>query len=208
MPTGYTEGVDSGKVTTLSDYLTECAKAFLWEYREDLRFSDPLPETTTFRDGILEHENKSREKTLTAIYELEGLSDAECEARAKAEAEARRAEKERSIADQLARHARHKAMFAQVNAWECPPELAKIKEFMLEQLTTSDPGADVSFYHRYYPDEPTLTAAEWRARARAGLQSTLAKQDERIAQQEENRTFEKTRLGILRAEIARLSATT
>lgn len=169
MPTSYTADVHSGKTTSLADYMRDCAKAFMFEYRDDLPFSAPLPPTPTFRARLLERcETKARE-SLEAIHALEGMSDAECEAQAKAAFDVRVAEAARINARSDEETARLRAMADKIAAWDAPAPLGELRKFMLDQLHVS--GLGDKPYRWPSPAEPE-TGAEWRERERANRKRT------------------------------------
>jgi hypothetical protein len=135
MPTGYTSDVQEGKVTTLEAFVTNCARAFLWQARDS---SEPDLRKLVSSEGSLSYYVKSLEESKAALAKLESLDEAGWRKIYDDEG----AEAIRFAYDYNKRKAeereRYTAMINKVNAWTPPtPEHVKLKEFMIEQLESS-----------------------------------------------------------------------
>lgn len=202
MPTCYTADVHSGKTTSLADYMRDCAKAFMWEYRDDLPFSAPLPTESTFRAKQVARVEQDERQALDAIYALEGMSDADCEAAAIAEFNEQIASADRYDAEGEIERARLQAMADQIAAWSAPPALTELRSFMLDQLNVS--GLRDKPYKWSRPEGP-LSGADWRARRREHLQRNLDRERENLAKQRAALLREREWLSTLSAELTTLS---
>ena len=201
MPTGYTNEIYEGKELTLAAYLRRCVRAFILDCREE-PIDAPLPERSTYKDDVVASMESHVKAALDTIYELEGLTDAECGARSLAEHEERVAQLTKSNDEKAVVEARYRALLAQIDAWETPHRLTGVRDFMREQLESSIKW-DCSPY-----DMPTapLSGSEWRAeqveharRMHTKWSADLAKQR---AAQAHNNAFMET----LHAELRRLDA--
>ena len=155
MPTGYTCGVVEGEITEFSDFAMRCARAFgaLINMRDDPMDApiptEMLPQTKWHDDRI--------------AADLKRMSEVEAMTLAAADTEALETHRQalafhaKELADKEVVTSRLNAMLAKVRAWQPPtPEHDGMKEFMIEQLTSSLPGD-------YAPSIPALLdGATWR----------------------------------------------
>lgn len=155
MPTGYTAAVESGEITTLTQFALQCARGMgaCVTMRED-PWDTPIPErfepSTKYSEERLAHAR-------ALLAEVDALTDEECDTRARAEYEvALQRHKDYEAARDL-RNERHHAMLEKVRKWHTEAE--GIREFMIEQLTIS-----IDNYRGMEPQE--LTGAEWRVDTR------------------------------------------
>lgn len=135
MPTGYTYGVQEGKVTTLEDYAKTCARAFLWQSR-DSNEQDLLKLISD--EKTVEYYVKSLAEAEALLFKLDALDedgwrklydDEHKELKAFEDGYNARKELERN---------RYTEMLEKVQAWT-PPTVTHhdLKKFMVEQLESS-----------------------------------------------------------------------
>ncbi|MFN4091614.1 MAG: hypothetical protein ACK4FG_01805 [Brevundimonas sp.] len=132
MPTGYTAAVQDGTITELKDFAFRCARAMgaLVSMRE-MPMDAPIPE----RFEPSSYAYSAWEKATQELESLRAMTPEEWEAHAAADLEQRMVRhREFEEKNELYR-SRYTAMIEKVEAWEGAPE--GLKEFMLEQLTTS-----------------------------------------------------------------------
>lgn len=167
MPTGYTENVQSGKVTELKDFALQCARAFgaLIDMRDD-PFDAQIPSEIKPSAYHLDELTKA-EADLAAF---EKMDDDEVRAAAKERNEKALSSYAEACARQERIRANYTAMLEKVNAWTPPtPDHQKFKEFMAEQITISIQGDCYSL------DEPkAITAGEWLSERRQELNWSIA----------------------------------
>jgi hypothetical protein len=198
MQTCYTARVHDGTITDLAGYMRECARAFMFEYRDKLDWNDPIPEQPIVRLEVLADAEKRQREAMDAIYALEGMDDEACAAAALSDFEEMVSSADRLNEKSYVEHSRLRNMAEQVSAWSAPAPLAKLKEFMAEQLVTS--GLMDTPYVWPKPDAP-LSAAEWRANQREHLQRELERAVDAVAKQRLNLQNETLWLRTLRAEL-------
>lgn len=135
MPTGYTYGVQEGKITTLEDFAKSCARAFLWQARDseekDLR-------KLVTGDGTLDYYIKALKEAEDNLAEIESLDDAgwqhkyedKCATQLRYVTEYNKRVNEERI--------RYTKMLEKVKDWTPPSnEHIELKKFMIEQLESS-----------------------------------------------------------------------
>lgn len=133
MPTGYTEEIERGKMTTLREYAWRAARAFLMRMRED-----PTGATipTNAKPDLRYYEPELR-KARAAQQRFERMTIEEARVERNAELAVsisdRHAYRERVIEHNM----RYQAMLDQVEAWQPPDALAGLKKFMIEQINVS-----------------------------------------------------------------------
>lgn len=201
MPTGYTHEIHDGKEVTLADYLRRCVRAFILDCREE-PIDAPLPERSTYKDDVVASYEGHVKAALDTIYELEGLTDAECGARSLAEYEARLAQLTKWNEEKAVVEARYRALLDQVNAWETPHRLRGVRDFMREQLESSIKW-DCSPYEM--PAAP-IPGAEWRAEQVEHARQMHTKWSADLAKQREGQANNNAFMETLHAELKRLDA--
>ena len=170
MPTGYTSDVQDGTITEFRVFAMKCARA--------------MGATVTMRDEP--HSAEIPEVFIPSAYYAEkiesiqaeidrqvALTDEEREAEYKAECK-RIAESEmfRRGERSLYRE-RYEAMLEKVRSWNIPsPEHAGLKEFMVEQLTSS-----IEWDCKNYPSEPPKKETKSEALSRLLEDLNRAKKD-------------------------------
>ena len=171
MATGYTAGVQDGKITTLKDFTFRCARARgdCVMQRDDS--SDALPELPEPSD----YHAKALVKDGERIVELDAMSDEDKAAMALKEYEAEKAFREKSRADDAKSRARYSLMLQRVRAWEPPSEEhAGLKEFMIEQLESSIKfDCHENSAHNRPPDPAKYTPEAWFLRAVEGAERSV-----------------------------------
>jgi hypothetical protein len=158
MATGYTDGVQSGKVTEFSDYAMRCARAFgaLVTMRDD-SMDAPIPTELPVSDWSLTRLAAARAE----LAEVEAMSVEAAAERAVAEhaksVEYRRESVQRADRDRE----RYEAMLAKVREWTPPSsDHVEMKSFMEQQLTLSiDWDCDRSIVE----EQVCLSGEDWRS---------------------------------------------
>lgn len=136
MPTGYTDDVQSGKITEFDDFVWRCARGMgALIMMRDEPWGAPIPErfepSTRYYDKALA-EARARLEGLLAMGPL-----AVREAAQQAYAE-RVKQDDDCHAKKDEQRARYEAMLAKVRAWAPPtPDHVGLKQFMTEQLADS-----------------------------------------------------------------------
>lgn len=199
MPTGYTSEVHDGKTVTLADYLRTCVRAFILDMREE-PIDAPVPERSTYKDDVVAGYEAKVKAALDDIYELEGLTDAECEDRALAEHNKRVAELTRWNEEKAVVEARYRALLNQIDAWETPHRLRGVRDFMREQLEQSIKW-DCSPYE--LPSAP-LSGAEWRDAQVQYSRDAHLRYSADLAKQREGQAHNNAFMETLHAELRRL----
>lgn len=199
MPTGYTADVEDGKITTLAEFIRTCAPAFILGMRESPR-SSPIPERSTYKDDVVADYERRVKAALDTIYELEGLTDQQCDDRAKAEYDARVAQLTGWNDDKKVKAARYEEMLTQTRTWAAPSILSGIKDFMIEQLEKS---LDFDCTPFDLPPPP-LPGAEWRTQEIARTQDMHKRWSEELVKQRGGQRHNNEFMATLHAELARL----
>lgn len=168
MPTGYTAGVQDGRIVEFREFALQCARAFgaLIELRDE-----PLAATVPPPFEPRGYHQKALGEAQAKLAEIEAMDD-RAVARA---AEAAYLESCQFWAEVREKRAtervRYEAMLAKVNAWAPPtPDHQGLKDFMLSQLRES-----IDWDCRDYETEPPRrqTEAEWRTEALAQARNMI-----------------------------------
>lgn len=199
MPTGYTAEIYDGKDMSLAGFVEMVARGFLLELRDEGRDA-PLPATCEYKVAVIQSARDAAAEALDEIYELEGMTDAQCEQRISEEHEKRVAELTGWNVERAAVGERYTAMIAKTEAWVAPAPLAEVKRFMLEQLRQAR-SFDANPFDLPKPPPPV---AEWRAKRMERLRSwhadKLADVEKQTQAKKEGDEFRAT----LVSELARL----
>lgn len=170
MPTGYTHGVQEGKITSLRVYALTCARAFgalimLREESSDAPIPEKFEPDTQYHDDALTITN-------AALAEIPALSADECDKRSAAEFEAAlKSHTDRQI-EKGRQKDRYEEMLGRVSKWEVPADLDGLKDFMASQLRQS---IDFDCSGSYRPDVPIrLTGEQWREKALSAASHDMA----------------------------------
>jgi hypothetical protein len=176
MPTGYTAGIEDGKITTLADYALLCARAF---GATIMQRDDPTADLPKLR-AEESHHAKELAKSVRHLAIIEAMTEGDTEAAAKAEYTKANREYEESSAKRREELARYDALRKQVNAWQPPtPDHVELKKFMLQQI-------EVSTQRWYTPKPPKKhTGAEWRQEQIASTTWSINYHTEGKAKEEE-----------------------
>ena len=159
MPTGYTHAVQEGKITELRPFAMQCARAFgaLIEMRDEPHDA-PIPLWFEPRTDYYDEQIVDGNRRLEALAKM---SADECETAAAADYEGRlNAWGDRS-AERLLQRRRYEEMIAKVTAWNPPEAVNGLKDFMLEQLTTS---ISHDCDGKYDVEPSRLSGCEWLER--------------------------------------------
>jgi len=178
MPTGYTE-ILTHKDIPFSVFAMRCARAFgaTITMRDD-DMSVPIPEEFKPNTRYRDEELKKAQRILDTMPEL---TIAECEAKAADEYNILTNERNNYLKESQTQIKRYRVMLKEVIAWKPPTaEHQCLKDFMIEQLTTSMQHDDMA---GYYNDNPIikLDGEAWRR-----------KQIKEASQEIEYQTKEKT----------------
>lgn len=170
MPTGYTEAVGNGKITTLKQFAMQCARGMgACISMRDEPWDAPIPEC--FEPHISYHEGRlSAARTL--LLELDGLSPVECAARAAADYQEKAKSYEEYKRKRDDENGRYERMLDEVRAWHTEAE--GIREFMMDQLQIS-----IMPMSSLPPHE--LTADEWLRDARLAAMRDITYHEKAIA---------------------------
>jgi hypothetical protein len=156
MTTGYTEGVESGRIKSLKDFAMQCARSFgALIHMRDMPLDAPV-----FKK--IEPEPHYQDSLNAAISELDRIKKLRpCEIiDGAARYNARREEFNRHDREDLTIKAnRIKDMLDQVNAWQPPTiEHVGLKQFMIEQLTITQAHSELP------PPPKPISDQVWLAR--------------------------------------------
>lgn len=126
MPTGYTSGVYSGKITSLRDYATECSKSFFMaaEFLDD-------------PNSLEAHFEKEFHHKFDELRLFLSLSEYDLHARYESEYLLQVKAREVFLINALLVQNRYKTMLEKVEKWEPPADHIQLKTFMLSQLQDS-----------------------------------------------------------------------
>jgi hypothetical protein len=183
MPTGYTQDVINGKVTTAQEFAKECARAFMWNMRDtdraaelrmpernDSYYAEDLPRAT---DELIMWDHSSEEQKYAQWSEYaEEIEKRAVEHRAEAAANRERLTK----------------LLAEVESIGVPETHAEFKKFMVDQLTETI-RYDGTFREDYYKIVPYERWAESRRsellkaihRAADGLREAQERHEKSVA---------------------------
>lgn len=183
MPTSYTYPVHSGEITEFSDFALLCARAFLFDMREE-PLDAPIP-------PVIEVDGYCQDRLAGAharLAELEAMSEDQIVDSWKEVVLRASEERADGARKALEKKERYQAMLAKVRAW-VPPTLEHhaLKNFMIEQLE----GDVERLYIPEYPQPPADPIAWWEDHVIAArddiayYQEVAAKQAERFRRRNE-----------------------
>lgn len=202
MPTGYTSDIHAGKDTSLAGYLRCCVRAFILDLKDE-PFDAPIPERSTYKDEVVANYERQEREALDAIYKLEGMTDAECDAAAQSEYDAELTRMTGYNEEKKQVEARYRAVLAQLHAWDAPPTLHSVRDFMREQLLQS-----IAFdCEPFALPDPPLSGRDWRAAKMARAQQAHANASATLVKQREARARGNAFMETLHAELASLAST-
>lgn len=172
MPTGYTEDVGEGRITTLREFAMICARAFgacitMRDDSMDAQIPERFePELGYYKDRL--------EEAQSLLSELDTISDAEAEIRAEAEFKENLADHEEYQARLNLQNQRYQTMLESVREWRTEAE--GIRDFMIQQL-------DISI-HDYRSEPPIqLSGPEWLKKKRLSALRDIARYEKQIAEE-------------------------
>lgn len=203
MPTGYTEPVQKGEITELSDFALLCARAFgaLITMRDE-PFSKPVPQEfevdPRYQTRLDDAVNKQAE--FWAMLEPEKMEMWE------AEHEERLNYARKRIKECEEQAQRYKAMLAKVEAWK-PPTGAhwELAEFMKEQLQGSIRfDCDISCYSGIILTFPDFE--EWKREKLIDLAAHVTHCERQLAEEVERVNSRNQWLKQLRDSLAEVQA--
>lgn len=179
MPTGYTEGVQSGKITEFKDFACICARAFgALIHLRDEPLSPHIPDDVS---GSSYHKEQAADAE-AQLAALDKLHDDEIRAFAAADNEKKQARHVAYVAERVAEKARYEAMLVKAREWTPPSsDHAGLKDFMIKQLEESI-RFDCSV--AFAAPKP-LDATAWLNARREELQSNLAYHRKNISADDE-----------------------
>ena len=170
MPTGYTAGIESGKITTGKEFLLLCARAFgaCMEMRDE-PLTVPIPkefEVSPYYQYMVA-ETCEKIAKLKMMPQEEILSEIEKEEREEAERYLRIHKVNQEHED------RYSKVVYEVKKWNPPsPEHAELKEFALNQIKVSRNTCDTDKWIEGRI-RPKKTPEEWLATKVADLEEDL-----------------------------------
>jgi hypothetical protein len=176
MSTYYTHPVCEGTVTSLREFMLNCARAV--GYYVTLRDEAGGPIDQFDLEKLVAPRLRNNEQKFSAqLAELEGMSDEEAGRRAQAELQRRLAERREAAEEAAQRRARCEAMLGKVRACACPSkEHAQLWKFCEEQL------ADTILLERDLEESPIdpekYTARAWKERQAAFLRRQIESERE------------------------------
>lgn len=199
MPTGYTAKIYDGKDATLGGFLRECARGFILDMK-DAPADAAIPERSTYKDEVIANHEQYVKEALDTIYRLEGMTDAQCDAEAKAHYDTECARFNEMNAERAAIGERYRAVLTELDAWDAPPPLHALRDFMRDQLVKS-----IEFDCEPFDLPPApLSGAEWRAREIAHAQQMHARWSEDLVKQREMKVRGDAFMAALHGELRRL----
>lgn len=157
MPTGYTEGVCTGRISSFYDYAMGCARAFgaLIMMKEEPS-GTPIPD----RFEPSDYHQKKIAETEKELAEVLALSYEECEKRAIDEYSAAIGSQNNRLEENDRKLARYNAMLSEAKKYTPPTaEHEGFAEFLVKQIEDSIKWDDISDYI----EEPVLLSREeWK----------------------------------------------
>ena len=145
MPTGYTAGIEDGKITTGKDFLMRCARNFgACIEMKDEPLSTPIPQAFEpagfYKDWIAEEEKNLEMYLSLTVDDARRVIDKEYERKQKQNTEA--IEREKKIRQ------KYESVREEVERWNPPtPEHNSLKNFALEQISIScEPRDTIGFW--------------------------------------------------------------
>lgn len=133
MPTGYTADIVDGTITDLPDFLTQIARAFVMDLRDEPS-DTPIPRVSRVQAHGIQWSGERYKETLDEIHRLNGLTASQLDAEAKADFDKETANWERRMAGKRQARERCDQMLARVAQWDAPPRMQGMKDFAIEQL--------------------------------------------------------------------------
>lgn len=178
MPTGYTANIANG--ITFEQFVMDCARAFgaCITLRDEAAGGDKIPNEFKADPYHMEQRDLAHRR----LYELEAMSDVECDIAARAEWEKEEESRKQQIKKQLELKAKYEAMLAQVDNW-IPPTLDhnELKQFMRKQIVDSI-NFDISLSYYQVPIR-LKTGTEWRALKQQTYQQNIKYHTEQYAKE-------------------------
>ncbi len=154
MGTGFTYKIGEG--ISFEDFVLDCSRAFIHQYRDADRSIDPSdvikPPSSHYADSL------AKEKALLKRYESMTIAEAEVEA----EKSHRKSLKENEslIAEKLELKKKYEAMLEKVNAWKVPTPMHQgIKDFMVKQIVES---IEFDCSTKYNETSPKMSGKQWK----------------------------------------------
>lgn len=144
MPTGYTYGIEQGKISTFQEFAKECMRAFVIHMRDDDNNKEYYPQTLS---GYYSKELSNSRRSLTNIMKLSDkdvISKRKCELiKDKKYASNRIVEKKKLLV-------KLNEMLSKAKEYQSPTEEHNgIRDFMIQQLeTTIDHDCDTKYSER------------------------------------------------------------
>lgn len=173
MPTGYTAGVQTGKITEFGAFAMQCARAFgaLIEMRDEPA-DKPIPEAFAPRT---EYHDRAIEEAKNSIAKWRNMSPEQIFAEY-AEAEAQRIDRNAAYkTENETQLARYRAMLEKAVAWTPPTtEHYELKNFMISQLEES-----IRFDGHDYQEPPLGEPDEWHAGRIKAAEKTVEYHEEK-----------------------------
>jgi hypothetical protein len=182
MATGYTYKVETGEVTSFTDFALDCISAFVRNEGNEPFSRKNLPTPIDVKGYLQSYKDEAADATyeFTAAMEM-----TETEATEAAQEAYERSVKERTatLKTFTEQNARYQAMIDKVVAWVPPTPLhVRMKDFMIEQLKSSMTSED--YLNKYYRNSLVCeTGAEYLADRRKHAQKRLTRAAEKVGEQ-------------------------
>jgi hypothetical protein len=146
MPSGFTEGVQTGKITEFPDFIKKCARGMgALIMMRDEPFDAPLPER--IKPDLTYHRERLA-KTTAELAEVVAWDEETADTKANSAYVQAMIHHLKTVRETRQTSARYSGMLLQVEAWEPPTEdHVGLKQFMTDQLTES-----MRFDTGYYSD--------------------------------------------------------
>ncbi len=156
MPTGYTHAVQTGEITTLNEFAMKCARAMgacimMRDDPSDAEIPERFEPNTDYHDKAIEEANK-------VLDALPRMAISNAEELAQNEYDEAVVSRNKYIADKKEHQSRYESMVTKVEAWTPMGGVTGLKDFMLEQLSSSI-DFDCGSYKPEMPEK--LDGAAW-----------------------------------------------
>lgn len=169
MPTGYTEGVQSGRIKSFREYAWQCARAFgaCIHHRDDPADAKPT------RDKASTYHKDERDKSRAELKAFQVMSNRDRKAAWSKSEQSRKKMAREQIAKNKKERERYEEMLAKARAFSPPTEgHAEFAKFIVSQLENSiqfDCGGD--YWERQLE---TVPFEKWQADRLATLERSVA----------------------------------
>lgn len=203
MPSGVTAAIYENEDVTLAGYLRRVARSMTdFIHMRDEPQNAPL----TRRDLSSDYHTKAIEKAKARLIELDGISPADAERKAKAEYDAKyRDWRERKHENEELRR-RYESMLAKVEAWDCPEQIAYMKEHAIKYLRESIDFDCHDYTGPYFGPPTRKLGPDWLRAEREAATHDVDYHTAEIAKQEARGTEFNVQIDLFLAELEKLES--